>query len=187
MAPKCAVDSDRSAAAASTGSNSHPKRCRVLTQKALDGDELPRGATSQPIELPKTQPDAPPPPLLSNIPAKVAVNLLVGQVIGAPKRPWELQLLESQPAIAASAVASKAVTVTTVEEDSGEELSGFDARFVDDFEGINWSKLRRFEKPLRTLTGKKSWVFKHSYRVALQRTSAEVSAGQSERTYFVCR
>jgi hypothetical protein len=96
-------------------------------------------------------------------------------------------LLESQPAIAASAAASKAVTMTTVEEDSGEELCGFNARFVDDFEGINWSKLRRFEKPSRTLTGKKSWVFKHGYRVALRRTAAEVSAGQPERTYFVCR
>lgn len=45
-----------------------------------------------------------------------------------------------------------------MDEGSG-ELGGFDARFVDDFKGIDWSKLRRYEKPSRTLTGKKSWVF----------------------------
>jgi hypothetical protein len=50
MAPKRAVDSDRAAAAASNVSDSRPKRRRVLTQKALEGDELPCGTISQPIE-----------------------------------------------------------------------------------------------------------------------------------------
>jgi hypothetical protein len=73
---------------------------------------------------------------------------------------------------------SRAATEGTNEvvESEDEEL---DEEFVDDFEGIDWTRLPRFTKPLRTLKRTKSWVFQHGYRVALLRNP--------QRTYFVCK
>ncbi|KAF1938976.1 hypothetical protein EJ02DRAFT_307570, partial [Clathrospora elynae] len=100
---------------------------------------------------------------------------------------WDLQLVELQSAIVVPTTASKAATIATAEEDDSEEedMGRLDARFVDNFEGINWNKLQQYCKPMRTLKGKKSWVFNYGYRVALQR-SAEQVADKQERTFFVC-
>ena len=182
---------DNSAVEAADSNDGRGKRRKIKTQRAIEGDQLPAGTASQPIELPETQLSA---PLLPSPPAEAAVEAaveaaadpLVGRVIGVAERPWELQVLESQ-VIAAPSSASKAATEASVDEDQDEVAGGFDAEFTDDYNGINWADLRSYVKPSRTLTGRKSWVFKHGYRVALRRTLAEIAADVPERTFFVCR
>ncbi|KAF2628775.1 hypothetical protein BU25DRAFT_490397 [Macroventuria anomochaeta] len=83
-------------------------------------------------------------------------NLIKSDVIGPAGQPWDLQLLESQ-VVAAPAPASKAAMVATTEEDcKDKKLDAFNERFADNFDDINWSKLRRYGKPKRILMGKKS-------------------------------
>ena len=91
---------------------------------------------------------------------------------------FEVELRESQPevSIQAPATASSAVTVASAETDNTE---GFDERFADNFDGIDWSRLPAFIKPTRTLKQRKSWVWQYGYRVALRVNPS--------RTYFICR
>ena len=174
---------------------SRPKRRRTLTQKALEGDELPQNTASQPIELPETQFTTPLSPSLSPelteqpcVLTKPADNPDISHIIEVDQ-PWELRLIDLQKAIVAPTVASsQAATVAIVEvarEDSREDVGDFDSHFTDDYDGIDWSKLRRYSKPKRTLTGKKSWIFNHGYRIALRRSTED--AEEAERTYLLCR
>jgi hypothetical protein len=50
---------------------------------------------------------------------------------------------------------------------------------MDDFEGINWGRLRRYMKPLSSQKSRKSWIYRHGYRVALLKDPSKL--------YFVCR
>ncbi|KAF2180466.1 hypothetical protein K469DRAFT_481119, partial [Zopfia rhizophila CBS 207.26] len=118
------------------------------------------GTKSQPIELDDTQRASPRRALTES-------------------QSWESQSRDTQPeeAIVAPA-ASKAATVATAEaSDSDDE--GLDERFVDDFDRIEWARLPQFCKPLRTLKHKKSWIFRHGYRLALISNPA--------RTFFICK
>lgn len=54
-----------------------------------------------------------------------------------------------------------------------------DAELQDDFDGIDWDRLKKYIKPLATQRAKKSWVYRHGYRVALKRDPT--------RIFFVCR
>jgi hypothetical protein len=91
---------------------------------------------------------------------------------------FEVELRESQPevSIKAPATASSAATIASAETDDTE---GFDERFADNFDGIDWSRLPAFIKPTRTLKQRKSWVWQYGYRVALRANPL--------RTYFICR
>lgn len=93
---------------------------------------------------------------------------------------FESQLRESQleGAIAASTEGSKAVTVATA-EDSNSGGKGFDEHLTDDYNGIDWTRLPKYMKPLATQRGKKSWVYQHGYRVALHKDPS--------RIFFICR
>lgn len=95
---------------------------------------------------------------------------------------FESQLRDLLPetAIVAPTEGSKAATVAITEvAESGDEADNFNNRFVDDFKGIDWARLPRFQTPLRTLKQKKSWVFRYGYRVALRK--------DLERTFFICK
>lgn len=93
---------------------------------------------------------------------------------------FELELREQVPeeAIAAPAEAS---TRATVASDDNEEPADddLDERFADDFNGICWDRLPEFMKPLRTQKHRKSWIYRHGYRVALRRAP--------DRLFFICR
>ena len=58
---------------------------------------------------------------------------------------------------AASSVAATVATAKEAWEDSGEDVGGFDPRSADDYDEIDWSKLRRYSERKCTLSGKKSW------------------------------
>jgi hypothetical protein len=56
---------------------------------------------------------------------------------------------------------------------------GFDERFLDNFDDIEWGRLPEYTKPLRTQRYKKSVLYEHGYRVALRTDPS--------RIFFVCR
>jgi hypothetical protein len=66
---------------------------------------------------------------------------------------------DSQPATVAMANGENKDDKNTVAEDSA---------LSDNFDGIDWSRLPKYMKPLTTSKFKKSWVYKHSYRIALR-------------------
>lgn len=74
---------------------------------------------------------------------------------------------------------SKAATIASTNDDSRDVNSPFDERFQDNFDGIDWNRLPRFCKPLRTQTRQKSWIYGYGYRVSLRSNPNEI--------YFVCK
>ncbi|KAI2481055.1 hypothetical protein Ptr902_08081 [Pyrenophora tritici-repentis] len=127
---------------------------------------MPRAGLKRPRAAPST----------ANKRAKGASRALAATQAEAAET-FEAEIRESQ-AIVAPTEGSKAATVASAEDNDASD-EGFDERFVDDFEGIDWSRLPRFQKPLRTLKQKKSWVFQHGYRVA--------SCNNLSRTFFICK
>ncbi|KAG9375693.1 hypothetical protein A1F94_013749 [Pyrenophora tritici-repentis] len=82
--------------------------------------------------------------------------------------PFESQLRDAIPeaTIQPPAEGSRAATEATSEAIEGGDDTGFDDEFTDNFDGIDWKRLPRFTKPLRTLKRNKSWVYQYGYRVA---------------------
>ncbi|KAH7563658.1 hypothetical protein BM1_00705 [Bipolaris maydis] len=74
---------------------------------------------------------------------------------------------------------SKAATIASTDDDKRDVNSSFDERFLDNFDGIDWSLLSRFCKPPRTQTRSKSWIYSYGYRVSLRSNPNEI--------YFVCK
>ncbi|KAI1519526.1 Dimer-Tnp-hAT domain containing protein [Pyrenophora tritici-repentis] len=95
--------------------------------------------------------------------------------------PFESQLRDAIPeaTIQPPAEGSRAATEATSEAIEGGDDTGFDDEFTDNFDGIDWKRLPRFTKPLRTLKRNKSWVYQYGYRVA--------SLREPHRTFFVCK
>jgi hypothetical protein len=121
------------------------------------------GTVSQPIVL-DTQRS-----LLRLSPCKALVK-------AAPTADLESQLRESQAedTIVAPAEGSKAATAA-----KGAIDEGFDAHLEDDFEGIDWTRLAQYMKPLASVQTKRSWVYRYGWRVALIK--------DPDRIFFVCR
>jgi hypothetical protein len=97
-----------------------------------------------------------------------------------PGDTFELQLRKAVPkrAIVAPDEASEAATVTATVEDNAEE-EGFDAHLEDTFEGIDWSRLQRYMKPLASARARRSWVYRYGWRIALLK--------DPDRVFFVCQ
>ena len=64
------------------------------------------------------------------------------------------------------------------EDDEDEEFEEFDGHLKDKDEGIDWSRLKKFQKPLTTHKYRKSWVYKYGYRV--------VERHNPRRVHWVC-
>jgi hypothetical protein len=94
---------------------------------------------------------------------------------------FELQFLEShvEDDIVAPAKGSRAVTVATTEagdkEDGQDEMSST----ANNFDGIDWSCLPGYMKPLAGFKRPKSWIFRYGYRV--------VERQATNRIWFVCK
>ena len=101
------------------------------------------------------------------------------------EHPFESQLRDIRPEAAivapleSSRAATEAVTEAIEASDDGQTGSAIDHRMDDNFDGIDWTRLREYCKPLRTLKNKKSWVYEYGYRVALLKDPS--------RTFWVCR
>ncbi|RAQ93892.1 hypothetical protein DDE82_009158 [Stemphylium lycopersici] len=54
-----------------------------------------------------------------------------------------------------------------------------DASLMDDFEGVDCRRLRKYTKPLSSQKSRKSWIYRYGYRVALLK--------DPNKLYFVLR
>ena len=130
--------------------NGRPHKQRRLTTQ---------GTESQPIAIDDTQPSSPREAL----------------AIASQADDFESQLRDSRPEdeVVAPVEASEAATVasTALEE---EDEDGFDGRFADNFDGVDWKLLKGFIQLPRTQTQRKSWVYRYGYRVALQRNPIRI-------------
>ncbi len=89
----------------------------------------------------------------------------------------ELRDVASQePNVPSESVDAALPSNATPHEECDED---FDERFEDNFDGIDWKRLPEFMKPLRTQKHKKSWIYRHGYRVCLR--------SNPDRIYFICR
>jgi hypothetical protein len=97
---------------------------------------------------------------------------------------FETQVRNAVPeaAIVAPLKGSETTTIATTEaavsKDDNEDEE-MDSHLLDNFKGIDWSHLTKYCKPPRTQKQKKSWVYKHSYRVVLW--------NNMEKIFFICR
>jgi hypothetical protein len=93
-------------------------------------------------------------------------------------------LRESQPedSIVAPTEGSEQATVASseaaLEAEDDETFEAFDAHLEDSFDGLEWSRLPKYMKPVTTYQQRKSWVYRHGYRVALRKLLS--------RVYWVC-
>ncbi|KAF1942212.1 hypothetical protein EJ02DRAFT_346171, partial [Clathrospora elynae] len=72
---------------------------------------------------------------------------------------FESQLRESQPKdaiVAPTEDGSEAATATNNEDTTDDDVGGFDDNTADNFDGINWTRLPLYMKPLATQTRAKS-------------------------------
>lgn len=141
-----------------------------------------KGSASQPISVDDSQPilvdDLQPELPIRTSPRKALVAAASQATEDAP---FESQLRDAIPedSIQPPAEGSRAATEATSEAIESEDDGSFDEEFADNFDGIDWKRLPRFMKPLRTLKRNKSWVYQYGYRVA--------SLREPNRTYFVCK
>ncbi|KAF7451186.1 hypothetical protein A1F99_029630 [Pyrenophora tritici-repentis] len=150
------------------------KRTRVNALEIATTSKRPRvaarhrGTASQPV-LVDTQPfsPSPPPPPLSPRQALVA----------APQAPnFEATLRESraEETIIPPPEGSEHATVAA----SGAASEAVDEGFVwveDKYDGFNWSRYPKHCKPPTSLSNRASWVYSHSYRIALRSNVAKVT------------
>jgi hypothetical protein len=140
---------------------------------------LARGTANQPIEVDAT-PRLPCRPSPRKAIADALQATLFSQASSATPT-FESQLRDSQAeaAITPPTEGSGAATIATIEAGDEADRDLFDGRFADNFNGIDWTRLPGFMKPLATQKQKKSWIYRHGYRVALIR--------DPQRIWFVCK
>jgi hypothetical protein len=69
-------------------------------------------------------------------------------------------------------------TAASEAADRDVQMSEFDSSMVDNYDRIDWSRLPRFIKPVRTPKTRKSWVYDHGYRLTLR--------GNTNKIYWLC-
>ncbi|KAI0569226.1 Dimer-Tnp-hAT domain-containing protein, partial [Pyrenophora tritici-repentis] len=126
-----------------------PRAAPSTANKRAKGASRGAGSESQPVLIDDSQ---------QALPLRVSPRKALAATQAEAAETFEAEIRESQ-AIVAPTEGSKAATVASAEDNDASD-EGFDERFVDDFEGIDWSRLPRFQKPLRTLKQKKSWRFR---------------------------
>jgi hypothetical protein len=98
------------------------------------------------------------------------------QASQAPNFESRFRESQAEDAIVAPAEGSKAASLATAKKTMDK---GFDAHLEDGFEGIDWTRLPRYMKPLASVRTKRSWVYRYGWRVALIQ--------DPDRVFFVCR
>lgn len=86
--------------------------------------------------------------------------------------------LQAEDAIVAPAKCSDEATIASSKATDEAANKSFDAQLEDNFDGIDWARLPQYTKPLASQRSKRSWVYRHGYRVALLKDPS--------RVFFVC-
>jgi hypothetical protein len=141
-----------------------------------------RGTPSQPITI-DSQTQLP----LRSSPRRALADAPQPSPPPPPPPTFESQLREIrlEAAIIALIEASEAAIIAIEEaSDSADDAEdgvedAFDARFADNFDGIDWSRLSQFMKPVATQQNRKSWIYRHSYRLS--------PLLEPKKTWFVCK
>jgi hypothetical protein len=119
-----------------------------------------RGTVSQPIPVDSQ---------LSPSPSRLSPRRALAEASQAST--FESQLRESRPedAIVAPTEGSERATAASLAAALDNETlqEALDASLIDDFEGIDWGRLRKYMKPLSSQKSRKSWIYRYGYRVAL--------------------
>jgi hypothetical protein len=130
-----------------------------------------KGTASQPIPInsqaPALSPSPPPPP---PPPITNALQALVSKS-QAPTFKARIRESRAEDSIVPPPEGSEHATAAAAEapeddEDEDEEVEAFDADLMDKYDGIDWSRLKKYQLPLKSYKYKKSWVYRHGYRVA---------------------
>jgi hypothetical protein len=93
-------------------------------------------------------------------------------------------LRESQPedSIVAPTEGSEQATVASfeaaLETEYEKAFEAFDVHLEDSFDGLEWSRLPKYMKPVTIHQKRKSWVYRYGYRFALRKLPS--------RIYWVC-
>ncbi|CAN9318917.1 unnamed protein product [Alternaria alternata] len=118
------------------------------------------GTNTQPLELADTQPSS---SIISapKLPQRQSPRKALADAASqaTEQHPFESQLLLNavpNEAIVPHTEGSNAATVASAADDNREVDSSFNERFLDNFNGINWCRLSRFCKPLRSQKRQKS-------------------------------
>ena len=133
-----------------------PKRVRTLTQKARESAVAPFLPPKTQLFEPAVAPQEPTQPLRR-------LSLCRDMAVAASQEPEDLscesQLRNSmaEDAFLPPSEGSRAATEATTEIDDDMDS---EERFWDNFEGIDWTRLKGFSKPLTTPLRKKSWIFR---------------------------
>jgi hypothetical protein len=94
---------------------------------------------------------------------------------------FESQLRKSQPedAIIAPTEGSEIATAASSAAANEPMDEALDASLMDCFEGIDWTRLPKYVKPVASQRSRKSWIYRHGYRVSALKDPS--------RLYFICR
>jgi hypothetical protein len=139
-----------------------------------------KGSESQPIPIDASQPSK---PIVIDVdtqrespPTSPRRAILVASQ-GAE---FDTQLRNPMPedAIVAPVEASEVATASSEAADENVQMSEFDSRMVENYNGIDWGRLPWFIKPVRTPKTRKSWIYGHDYRLRFR--------GNTNRIYWLC-
>ncbi|KAK1919389.1 hypothetical protein P3342_009113 [Pyrenophora teres f. teres] len=85
----------------------------------------------------------------------------------------------SPNAIVAPAEGSEQATLAPSSEAADDAVDeAFDAHLEDNYNGIDWGRLKLYTKPITTHQHKRSWIYRHGYRVARLKDPT--------RVFFIC-
>jgi hypothetical protein len=137
-----------------------------------------KGTASQPIHVDSQLP--------SPLPLPPPTNAFQALVSASQAPTFEARLRESrvEDSIVATPEASEHATAAAseapeaLEAEDDVDIEAFDAHLMDNHDGLDWSRLKKFQLPVTTYKYKKSWVYHHGYRVALR--------SNPRRIYWVC-
>ena len=116
-----------------------------------------KGTASQPINIDSQEPPEPP-----KSPSPLSLANAFQALVSASQAPtFEARIRESRAAdsITAPPKGSEHATAAASEapnEESEEEIEAFNAHLMDNHDGIDWSRLKKFQLPLSTYKYKKS-------------------------------
>ncbi|KAI1508853.1 hypothetical protein Ptr86124_012152 [Pyrenophora tritici-repentis] len=159
----------------------HPRKRPAAAPVAAAGrSKRQKGSKSQPITIEASQPSHPfviDEDTQRETPPTSPRRAILAASQGVD---FEMQLRDSIPedAIVAPIEASEVAAAASEAVDEGEPEPDFDPRMADNFDGINWSRLPRYMKPLRTQKQKKSWVYNYGYRLTLR--------SNTNRIFWLC-
>jgi hypothetical protein len=140
------------------GTRKRPAAALAIAAGRLNAAKRQKVSESQPITIDTSQPSYP--IVIDEDAQRESLPTSPHRAILAASQgtEFETRLCNSMPedAIVAPVEASEIATAASEAADEDVQMSEFDSRMVDNYDGIDWSRLSRFIKPVRTPKTRKS-------------------------------